>query len=322
MFFCFQSTLKVYDGSILSATQNVIVVSIEYRVESLGFLYLGTDDAPGNQGFHDQILALEWIQKNIHYFSGDPNRVTLFGESAGAVSVGLHLLSPKSRSLFNNAILQSSGPTAKWAVLSPKIAKYRSEKFLNALTRYISERFRLSARNSDEHLSIPIQCRKTLITIQEKFDCVRFYPIRDIEHFRSVWSMESYNGDPVGFTFVLTIDADLIPYDPEVMLLNGDFKRSPILLGVNQDEGSYFNVYLPHGNLTHYAAPSVDYSTFQMVLGEYFRHLPTYPLQRTKPLFDSILQTYTIWNDFNNTLNNAIQLNHAVGKKRNELYHR
>ena len=304
--------MKVYDGSILSATQNVIVVSIEYRVESLGFLYLGTPEAPGNQGLYDQQLALQWIQNNIHWYGGDAQRVTLFGESAGAVSVGLHLLSPKSRPLFQNAILQSSGPTAKWAVLTPSIAKFRSEKFLNALTRYISERL----QENDQSVPIPVQCRRTFSSIEEKFQCVKYYPIRGIEHFRSLWAMESYNGDPIGYTFVPTIDADLIPYDPELMLLNGDFKRTTILLGVNQDEGSYFNIYLPHGNLTYHSVPSVDSNTFRTVLTEYFRHVPTYPIQQNKVVLESILQLYTLWNDVNNTRQNAIQLNYAVGKDR------
>ncbi|CAF4832694.1 unnamed protein product, partial [Rotaria sp. Silwood2] len=70
------STLLLYDGSILSSTQNVIVISIEYRIDSLGFLYLGTPDAPGNQGLFDQQLALEWIHKNIRNFGGYPQRIT------------------------------------------------------------------------------------------------------------------------------------------------------------------------------------------------------------------------------------------------------
>jgi acetylcholinesterase len=305
--------LKVYDGSILSGTQNVIVVSIEYRVESLGFLYLGTPDAPGNQGLHDQQLALQWIEKNMKYFGGDSQRVTLFGESAGAVSVGLHLLSPKSRSLFRNAILESSGPTGKWAVLTPQIAKYRAEKFLTAFTRYISERSQLSS-NDSENVSIPIQCQQRLVTTEEKFSCVKAYPIVSVQHFRVSWSLESYNGDPVGYTFVATVDGDFLPYDPEQMLLNGDFKRCSLLLGVNKDEGSYFNVYVPHGNMTFHSMAEVDAPTFQRAMKEYFRHLPTYPIERSPMILESILQTYTLWNDLNNPLANAIQLSLAVGE--------
>jgi acetylcholinesterase len=310
--------LKLYDGSILSARHNVVVVSIEYRVESLGFLYLGTSDAPGNQGLHDQQLAFEWIQTNIHAFGGDRHRVTLFGESAGAVSVGLHLLSPKSRRLFHNAILQSSGPTAKWAVLPAHIARYRSEKFLNALTKSIVERHQ-SEPNNPEYATMPMQCQQVLRTIEDKFQCVKNYPIKSVDHFRSLWSTESYNGDPVGYTFVPTIDADFIPYDPEQMLNNGDFKRTSILLGVNQDEGSYFNIYLPYGNLTYHSAPSINDQTFQLVMKEYFRHFPTYPIKQSTIVLESILQMYTLWNDLNNTLANAVQMNLAVGKIMNAI---
>ena len=306
--------MKVYDGSILSGTQNVIVVSIEYRVESLGFLYLGTPDAPGNQGLHDQQLALQWLEKNIRYFGGDSQRVTLFGESAGAVSVGLHLLSPKSRSLFRNAILESSGPTGKWAVLTPQIAKYRAEKFLTAFTRYISERAAQLSSNDSTNVSIPIQCQQRLVTTEEKFSCVKAYPIVSVEHFRASWSLESYNGDPVGYTFVATIDGDFLPYDPEQMLVSGDFKRCSLLLGVNKDEGSYFNVYVPHGNMTFHSMADVDAQTFRWAMKEYFRHLPTYPIERSPMILESILQTYTLWNDLNNPLANAVQLSLAVGE--------
>lgn len=77
------STLDVYDHRYLVSEENVIVVSMQYRVSSLGFLYSGTDDAPGNVGLLDQHKALQWIQKNIHEFGGDPRKVCLFGESAG-----------------------------------------------------------------------------------------------------------------------------------------------------------------------------------------------------------------------------------------------
>ncbi|NXC45228.1 ACES Acetylcholinesterase, partial [Penelope pileata] len=82
-----------YDGRYLAGAEGVLVVSMNYRVGALGFLALpGHPEAPGNAGLLDQRLALRWVQENIAAFGGDPAAVTLFGESAGAASVGLHLL--------------------------------------------------------------------------------------------------------------------------------------------------------------------------------------------------------------------------------------
>lgn len=66
-----------------------------------------------------------WVKNNIRKFGGDPDRITLFGESAGAVSVSLHLLSPQSRDLFQRAILESGSPTAPWAIITRDEAKLR-----------------------------------------------------------------------------------------------------------------------------------------------------------------------------------------------------
>ena len=88
------STLEVYDGDILSVESNLIVASMQYRVGAFGFLYLGTSDAPGNVGLFDQSLALKWLKNNIAFFGGNPNSLTVFGESAGASSVSVHFLSP------------------------------------------------------------------------------------------------------------------------------------------------------------------------------------------------------------------------------------
>lgn len=124
-FFQGTSTLDVYDYKALATEENMIIVSIQYRVANLGFLYLGTPDAPGNAGLFDQNLALRWVRDNIRHFGGDPNRITLFGESAGAVSVSLHLLSALSRDLFQRAIMQSGAATAPWAVIKREEAVLR-----------------------------------------------------------------------------------------------------------------------------------------------------------------------------------------------------
>lgn len=100
-FYSGSATLDVYDHKILVSEENIILVSMQYRVASLGFLYFGTSDVPGNAGLFDQMMALQWVHDNIAAFGGNPDNVTLFGESAGAVSVSMHLLSPLSRSVFS-----------------------------------------------------------------------------------------------------------------------------------------------------------------------------------------------------------------------------
>lgn len=106
--------------------KDVVVASFNYRVGILGFLSTEDDNLPGNYGMKDQVLALKWVKNNIEKFGGDPNKVTIFGESAGGVSVGLHLLSPLSKGLFHKAILESGTPLCRWGVSPPGLAKRRA----------------------------------------------------------------------------------------------------------------------------------------------------------------------------------------------------
>ena len=107
-----------YDGSSLAARGDVVVVTINYRLGAFGFLDLsdlgGPDyQASGNLGLLDQIAALRWVQENISVFGGDPNRVCLTGESAGAMSVGTLLATDAAKGMFHRAILQSGAPVAQ-----------------------------------------------------------------------------------------------------------------------------------------------------------------------------------------------------------------
>ncbi|VVC43776.1 Carboxylesterase type B, conserved site,Carboxylesterase, type B,Carboxylesterase type B [Cinara cedri] len=106
--------------------KDIILVTFNYRLGILGFLSTEDKHLPGNYGMKDQVLALKWVQKNINVFGGDSNRVTIFGESAGSVSVGLHLLSPMSKGLFHKAIMESSTPLNLWGVTPPGLAKRRA----------------------------------------------------------------------------------------------------------------------------------------------------------------------------------------------------
>ncbi|KAM4734643.1 fatty acyl-CoA hydrolase precursor, medium chain [Anableps anableps] len=100
-------SVSTYDGSALAAYQDVVVVLIQYRLGVLGFLSSGDEHVPGNFGLLDQIQALRWVKEHIHSFGGNPDLVTIFGESAGGVSVSLLLLSPLSDGLFHRAIAES-----------------------------------------------------------------------------------------------------------------------------------------------------------------------------------------------------------------------
>jgi para-nitrobenzyl esterase len=124
----------LYDGSAF-ARRGAVVVTFNYRLGALGFLSanaLGSGEIGGNFGLMDQQAAMAWVQRNIAPFGGDPKRVTLFGESAGAMSVGLHTFDmPSSGPLFAAALMQSNPLGIQY--LTPEQARRRGAAFLGAL---------------------------------------------------------------------------------------------------------------------------------------------------------------------------------------------
>lgn len=104
------SALFLYDAANFVATSDVVFVTFNYRLSILGFLSLETPELPGNMGLWDQNMVLRWVQRNIGHFGGDSSRVTLSGQSAGGISVGLHAASPQSRGLFKRVIMESGTP--------------------------------------------------------------------------------------------------------------------------------------------------------------------------------------------------------------------
>lgn len=110
--------VKLYDGATLASRGGVVVVTMQYRLGALGFLALAALDAEsdagvsGNYGLMDQQLALSWVQRNATHFGGDPARVMLFGESAGAVDTCMHLDMPGSAGLFQRAAVESGSCNA------------------------------------------------------------------------------------------------------------------------------------------------------------------------------------------------------------------
>ncbi|KAH9371330.1 hypothetical protein HPB48_021992 [Haemaphysalis longicornis] len=186
---------------------------MNYRVASLGFLSFGNEVVPGNAGLYDQLLALKWVKENIAAFGGDINRITLFGESAGAVSVGFHLFSPLSQGLFTRAILQSGYITAPWGFHD------------NA-----------TARRSAMALAKTFNCSEALNN--DTLQCLLEKNASDIVQNETWW------GGVVDFPFVPVQDGKLIPNSTEVMSSDANFtSNTTVLLGSNANEGSYFLEY-------------------------------------------------------------------------------
>lgn len=131
-----QGGLPAYNGTHMADTGDVVVVTMNYRLGSLGFLRYTNNGAAieGNFGILDQLTAMRWVKNNIRQFGGDPDKITLFGESAGAVSVGLHLFAvPDSQSLFRAAIMESN--TMSVPYLSANTASKEGQSFVNNLCK-------------------------------------------------------------------------------------------------------------------------------------------------------------------------------------------
>ena len=210
-FYAGTSTLDLYDGRIMASEGDVIVVSMQYRIGPMGFLYLGISGAPGNVGLLDQQLAMQWIFNNIQDYGGDNSRITIFGESAGAASVGLHMLSPLSKELFQRAIMQSATALNPWAVDEPKIAKSRS-------------------------LAVAAAVGCTSDVAEEVLACLMGASFSELTE--AMWDI--YDKSVLLTPFAPTIDGYFLRQHPIDLLADGNFKKAPILIGVTHDEGAYF----------------------------------------------------------------------------------
>ncbi|CAH2233686.1 venom carboxylesterase-6 [Pararge aegeria] len=118
----------------------IVLVTLNYRLGALGFLSLDNEEVSGNMGLKDQVMALKWVRDNIEVFGGDPERVTIFGESAGAASVHLHMLSSSSQGLFHAAIAESGVALSPWAVAQdPRIRAFELGRELGIDTNNTAE---------------------------------------------------------------------------------------------------------------------------------------------------------------------------------------
>ena len=205
-----------YDGSRF-ARDGVVSVTINYRVGAEGFLYL--PDGNGNRGLLDQVAALEWVRDNIKAFGGDPANVTIFGQSAGAMSVGTLLPMPRARGLFRRAIAQSGGAHQAMAADSArKVAAELAGKLGVNATR-------------EGFAAVPVH--RLLRAQAEVKDDLVAYP--DPERWGKDVVLDILPWQPV-------IDGDILPARPIDRIAAGAGSDVDLMTGSTTEEGNFFLV--------------------------------------------------------------------------------
>ncbi|XP_077999628.1 neuroligin-4, Y-linked-like [Glandiceps talaboti] len=196
-----------YDGSIL-AQNDVVVVTVNYRLGALGFLSTDDSVAAGNWGLLDNIMALQWVRDNIEYFGGDRNKVTIFGQSSGGNSVSLLLFSPLAKGLFHGAISQSGTAESHWGV-------YRSP---------------YNPRDSADQLADSLGCSKISSVVM--IECLRSKTWQRIAS-QTVTVPEDW------CQWTPNVDGYVIRDDPSNLMSKGNFNKVPFIVGSVKDEFWY-----------------------------------------------------------------------------------
>lgn len=209
------SSQPLFDATSLVRTGDVIVVTVNYRLGAFGFLDLAGLLPEGgfdrNLALKDVLLALHWTQDNIRAFGGDPDRVTVFGESAGGGLVTTLLATPSAEGLFHRAIAQSS----------PASSMYGTDR-----ARDVAERFAIE-------LGIDAADPGAAASL-------RAMPADEIVRAGMAVYATVPDAAPGTLAFAPIIDGDLLPEAPAVVLHEGRGLRVPLMIGTNKDEASLF----------------------------------------------------------------------------------
>ncbi|XP_072049932.1 cholinesterase 2-like [Amphiura filiformis] len=249
-----------YSGIPLSSVGDVIVVTLNYRLSAFGYLTTGDEASPGNYGMLDQVEALRWVKTNIQAFGGNPNMITIFGESAGASSVSAHLFSPLSRDLFNQAILESGSILSPWA-------------FHNDLDAQREMAFKFG-----EQVGCPAS------NTQELISCMRQVDAQEID---TAANTLLYAPAPC-------VDNNFLVELPLTSIEKDNYKKCPLIDGFNRDEGTLYLIYSEFGGpyFNSSTQPYASKEAFEKGVNEFLTFSGFY----TNDLIeDSIKQQYVDW---------------------------
>lgn len=200
-------------------SEDVLLVTINYRLGILGFLSTGDRHAPGNYAIKDMQLALRWVKNNILNFGGDPDNVTVFGQSAGGVAVHVLTLSPLSQGLFERAIVMSGTVLSSWAI-----------NYNPAQTAY----------DLADQLGISYLSNEDLVNRLREVPAETLFAVTP-----GLLDMEITRGVVSGFSYCPVIDAPdyegpkVLPRDPRKMMEDGDFMDIPLIIGYTNEESLF-----------------------------------------------------------------------------------
>jgi len=205
-----------YDPDYL-LDQDIVLVTIQYRLGMFGFLSTESVEAPGNYGMLDQVAALQWVKQNIAAFSGDPGRVTILGQQAGGASVHYHLLSPVTRGLFHRAVSMSGSALCWWASLKRPLERARK-------------------------LAKLVECPKT--EVAPLVECLRDKPMFELMNTHPnfyEWKHLEQTQEPMT-SWSPRVDPEaamsFMPQEPIDLMISGNFQHVPWITGVTDDEGA------------------------------------------------------------------------------------
>lgn len=253
----------IFKGDYFAAKGQVVLVTLDYRLGAFGFLFTGFkgNDAKGNYGILDQRLALQWVQQNIQNFGGDPTKVTLFGQSAGAQSTIIHMISPKSEGLFRNVIIESA--PFDIPLKSPVEALYLASIIKNLLNCTDESTYMtcLRSKTADEVAEAQLKSRAkpTSLKLLEFFE-------------------------PLG----PLVDGDVVPMEPVDAIQNNKVLNIPIMVGSLTEEARIF-VYLAWGKpLTVAEFIAVMFATYPNHLNQLLKMYPPVGLTDTRDLLTRV----------------------------------
>ncbi|EZA56450.1 Acetylcholinesterase [Ooceraea biroi] len=279
------ATLDVYDADIMAVASNAIIASMQYRVGAFGFLYLNqhftnSEEAPGNMGLWDQALALRWLRDNARVFGGDPNLITIFGESAGGSSVSLHLISPVTRGLVRRGILQSGTLNAPWSYMTGEKA--------NEVARVLVDDCGCNSTMLQENPNRVMACMRSVDA-----------KTLSVQQWNSYWGI-------LGFPSAPTIDGVFLPKDPLELVRDADFEETEILIGNNENEGTYFILYDFIDFFEKDQASFLERDKFLSIINTIFKNMSQ--IER-----EAIIFQYTDWDQIKDGYQNQRAIAEIVG---------